>query len=48
MLCGRSTEVPEGARDQVRERLFQQRMAAYASGFLEELRAEAIITYPEG
>ncbi len=48
MLCGRSTEVPEGARDQVRERLFQQRMAAYASGFLEELRAEAIISYPGG
>jgi 4-hydroxy-L-threonine phosphate dehydrogenase PdxA len=37
MLCGRSNEIPEGARDEVREQLFQQRIGAYASGFLEEL-----------
>lgn len=48
MLCGRSTEIPEGARDQVREQLFQQRIGAYASGFLEELRADAIIVYGDG
>ncbi len=48
MLCGRSTEVPEGARDQVREQLFQQRMQSYASGFLEELRADAFIAYTDG
>jgi len=48
MLCGRSTEIPEGARDQVREQLFQSRIGAYASGFLEELRADAIIVYGDG
>jgi hypothetical protein len=48
MLCARSTEIPEGARDQVREQLFQQRIGAYASGFLEELRADAIIVYGDG
>jgi peptidyl-prolyl cis-trans isomerase SurA len=48
MLCGRSSEIPEGARDQVREQLFQQRIGAYASGFLEELRADAIIVYGDG
>jgi peptidyl-prolyl cis-trans isomerase SurA len=48
MLCGRSSEIPEGARDEVREQLFQQRIGAYASGFLEELRADAIIVYGDG
>jgi hypothetical protein len=48
MLCGRSSEIPEGARDEVREQLFQQRIGAYASGFLEELRADAIIVLGDG
>jgi hypothetical protein len=48
MLCSRNRDLPEEARAQVRDQLFQQRMQSYASGFLEELRAEAIITYPEG
>ena len=48
MLCGRSTEVPDEARAQLREQLFQQRIGAYASGFLEELRADAIIVYGGG
>ncbi|MGP1357326.1 MAG: peptidylprolyl isomerase, partial [Roseicyclus sp.] len=48
MLCSRNSDLPEEARAQVRDQLFQQRMQSYASGFLEELRAEAIITYPEG
>ena len=43
MLCGRSTELPEGGREQVREALFQQRMESYANGYLAELRADAII-----
>jgi hypothetical protein len=47
MLCSRNSDLPEDARAQVRDQLFQQRMQSYASGFLEELRAEAIITYPE-
>ncbi len=48
MLCGRSSEIPDGARDQVRDQLFQQRIGAYASGFLEELRADAIIVLGDG
>jgi parvulin-like peptidyl-prolyl isomerase len=48
MLCGRSADQPEGAREQAGERLFQQRMQAYASALLEELRAEAIISTPGG
>jgi peptidyl-prolyl cis-trans isomerase SurA len=47
MLCGRSTELPEGGREQVREVLFQQRLESYANGFMAELRAEAIITEDE-
>ena len=43
MLCGRSTAFPEGARDQVRQALFQRRLATYADGYLAELQAEAII-----
>ncbi len=45
MLCDRVTADPEGGRDQVRERLIGQRLEAYANGYLEELRAEANITY---
>jgi parvulin-like peptidyl-prolyl isomerase len=48
MLCARSTEVPDEARAQVREQLFQRRMGAYASGYLEELRADAIIVMGGG
>jgi parvulin-like peptidyl-prolyl isomerase len=48
MLCGRSDEVPDEARAQVREQLFQRRMGAFASSFLEELRADAIIVYGDG
>lgn len=44
MLCGRSTELPEGGRDQVRAALFQQRLESYANGYLAELRADAIIS----
>lgn len=43
MLCGRSTELPEGARDQVRAQLFNQRLESYANGFLAELREDALI-----
>ena len=43
MLCGRSTELPEGGRDEVRAALFQQRLESYAAGYMAELRADAII-----
>lgn len=47
MLCGRSNALPEGARENIRQALFQRRLATYASGFLAELRAEALITEDE-
>ncbi len=50
MLCGRTVETPvdeEGneidVRDNIRNQLFQQRLASYADSFLEELRADALI-----
>jgi peptidyl-prolyl cis-trans isomerase SurA len=43
MLCGRTTELPEGGRAEVREALFGQRLTSYADSFLESLRADAII-----
>lgn len=43
MLCGRSVELPEGAREEVRGQLRQQRLVTYANGHLDELRADAII-----
>jgi peptidyl-prolyl cis-trans isomerase SurA len=43
MLCGRSVELPEGAREQVQNSLRQQRLVTYANGALAELRADAVI-----
>ena len=48
MLCGRSSEIAEGARDQIRGQLRQQRLVSYANGFLDELRAYAVIARPQG
>lgn len=45
MLCGREVAQPEGAEEEVRQALFAQRLEAYASGYLEELRADARIEY---
>ena len=45
----RTFAVAEGAgptREQVRGQLISQRLAAYADGYLAELRAEAAIRYP--
>lgn len=47
MMCGRTTELPEGGREEVRQALFTQRLESYASGYLEELRAAAIIRIDE-
>jgi len=47
MMCGRTTELPEGGREEVRQALFSQRLESYASGYLEELRAAAIIREDE-
>lgn len=44
MLCSRSRDLPEEvSRDQLRVRLQNQRLQAYSSAYLEELRAAAFI-----
>ena len=45
MLCARNIAEPEAGREAVRQQLFAQRLEQYAEGLLEELRADAIITY---
>ncbi|MEX3015747.1 peptidylprolyl isomerase [Gymnodinialimonas hymeniacidonis] len=45
MLCDRERSEPEQGRDAVRQQLIGQRLEAYATGYLEELRAEARITF---
>lgn len=45
MLCDRVRAEPEVGRDAVQARLFGERLEALANGYLEELRAEANITY---
>lgn len=45
MLCDRLRELPEGARENIRNSLFNQRIGGFGQGFLEELKADAIIEY---
>ncbi|MEM9757070.1 MAG: peptidylprolyl isomerase, partial [Pseudomonadota bacterium] len=47
MLCGRTTELPEGSREEIRRALFNQRLESYAEGLLAELRADAFIIEAE-
>lgn len=46
MLCGRVTELAEGAREEIRQELANQRLSAYAEGYVQEMRADAIIERP--
>lgn len=47
MLCKRSVELEEApSRDDIRNQLLNQRLAALADGYLEELRSDAIIRRP--
>jgi peptidyl-prolyl cis-trans isomerase SurA len=43
MLCGRVVEPGEGAFETLGQQLLNQRLESYASSFLDELRADAII-----
>lgn len=43
MLCNRAKDLPEGARDQIRSALFGQRIDSFGSGYLQELRNDAVI-----
>lgn len=45
MLCDRVRAEPEQGRDAVRQQVIGQTLEAYATGYLEELRAEARITF---
>jgi peptidyl-prolyl cis-trans isomerase SurA len=45
MLCGRTVAEPEAGREAARQQLFAQRLEQYAEALLEELRADAMITY---
>jgi len=45
MLCARNVAEPEAGRDAVRQQLTAQRLEGYAEALLEELRADAMITY---
>ena len=47
MLCGRDQQAIESiSREALREQLLNRRLAALADGYLEELRADAIIVRP--
>jgi len=43
MLCNRATALTAGNREDVRKALYSQRLTAFASGYLQELRGDAII-----
>ncbi len=43
MLCGRTSQLSEGNREEVRLALFNQRMQAFGAGYLQELKGDAII-----
>lgn len=45
MLCSRTTALTAGNREEVRNALFSQRMEAFGTGYLQELRGDAIISY---
>ncbi len=47
MLCGRTVELTEDtSREEIAKLLRSQRIASYAEGYLAQLRADAIISYP--
>jgi len=45
MLCGRSREISNITREQIRTNLFNQRISGFGQRLLEELKANAIIEY---
>ena len=45
MVCDRITDLPEGARESVRNALFNRRISSFGDGLLQELRGDAVITY---
>lgn len=45
MVCDRLRELPEGARENIRSGLFNQRVTGFGNGFLQELKSDAIVEY---
>jgi peptidyl-prolyl cis-trans isomerase SurA len=45
MLCDRLRELPEGARENIRNGLFNQRIGGFGQGYLQELKSDAIVEY---
>ena len=45
MLCDRLRKLPDDARKKIRISQFNQRMGGYGQGFLDELKADAVIEY---
>ncbi len=43
MLCNRAKDLPAGARDQIRNALLGRRIDSFGTGYLQELRGDAII-----
>lgn len=43
MLCNRAKDLPDGAREQIRDALRGQRVGSFGAGYLQELRGDAII-----
>jgi peptidyl-prolyl cis-trans isomerase SurA len=43
MLCNRAKDLPDGAREQIRDALRGQRIGSFGAGYLQELRGDAII-----
>ncbi|MCP5072181.1 MAG: peptidylprolyl isomerase [Rhodobacteraceae bacterium] len=44
MVCDRIRELPEGARENIRNALFNRRIGSFGAGYLQELHGDAVIT----
>lgn len=45
MVCDRVQELPEGARDELRQALFNRRLTNFGEGFLAEIKSDATVVY---
>ena len=45
MVCDRLRELPDDARDNIRNSLFNSRISAFGQGYLQELQGDAVIVY---
>ncbi len=45
MLCNRTTELPEGEREALRDSLFSRKISSLGQGYMQELKSSAKIVY---